>query len=33
MNIVSGALCTVIMILAIRGGWYFYIVYGLIEIA
>ncbi|HXP39901.1 MAG TPA: DUF6326 family protein [Candidatus Acidoferrales bacterium] len=33
VNIVSGAPCTVIMILAIRGGWHFYIVYGLIEIA
>jgi hypothetical protein len=32
VNIVSGALYTVIMILAIRGGWHFYIFYGLIEI-
>ena len=31
-NIVSGTLYTVIMILAIRGGWHFYIFYGLIEI-
>jgi hypothetical protein len=32
VNIVSGALYTVIMILATRGGWHFYIIYGLIEI-
>jgi hypothetical protein len=32
VNIVSGTLYTVIMILAIRGGWHFYIIYGLIEI-
>jgi hypothetical protein len=32
MNIVFGALYTVIMILAIRGEWHFYIAYGLIEI-
>ncbi|HEV2416536.1 MAG TPA: DUF6326 family protein [Terriglobia bacterium] len=33
MNIVFGAIYTAIMILAIRGGWHFYIVFGLIEIA
>jgi len=33
MNIVFGAVYTVIMILAIRGGWSFYIIFGLIEIA
>ena len=32
VNIVSGAIYTVIMIFAIRGGWHFYILYGLIEI-
>jgi|SRR5580692_3134485 len=32
VNIVSGTLYTVIMILAIRGGWHFYIFYGWIEI-
>ena len=33
MNIVFGTVYTVIMILAIRGGWHFYIFFGLIEIA
>jgi hypothetical protein len=33
VNIVFGTLYSVIMILAIRGGWHFYILYGLIEIA
>jgi hypothetical protein len=32
LNIVFGAVYSVIMILAIRGGWHFYILYGLIEI-
>jgi TRAP-type C4-dicarboxylate transport system permease small subunit len=32
VNIVSGAPCTVIMILAIRGGWHYYVLFGLIEI-
>ena len=32
LNIVFGALYTVIMILAIKGGWHFYVLYGLIEI-
>lgn len=32
MNIVFGAVYTVIMILVIRGGWHFYILFGLIEI-
>jgi Family of unknown function (DUF6326) len=32
MNIVFGAVYSVIMILAIRGGWHFYILFGLIEI-
>jgi hypothetical protein len=32
VNIVFGAGYTVVMILVIRGGWHFYIVYGLIEI-
>ncbi len=32
-NIVLGVIYTVIMILAIRGSWYFYIFFGLIEIA
>src|SRR4029077_2093121 len=31
-NIVFGAVYSVIMILVIRGGWHFYILYGLIEI-
>jgi hypothetical protein len=33
LNIVTGTLYTVIMVLAIRGEWHFYILYGLIEIA
>jgi hypothetical protein len=33
MNIVVGAVYSVIMILAIRGGWHFYILFGLIEVA
>ena len=32
VNIVFGAVYSVIMILAIRGGWHFYILFGLIEI-
>ena len=32
MNIVLGALYSVIMILVIRGGWHFYVLYGLIEV-
>jgi hypothetical protein len=32
VNIVFGVLYTVIMILAIRGSWHFYIFFGLIEI-
>jgi Family of unknown function (DUF6326) len=32
MNIVFGVLYSVIMILVIRGGWHFYIFFGLIEI-
>ena len=32
LNVVAGVLYTSIMILAIRGGWHFYILYGLIEI-
>jgi hypothetical protein len=31
-NIVFGAVYTLIMILAIRGGWHFYVFFGLIEI-
>jgi hypothetical protein len=33
VNVVAGTLYTAIMILAIRGGWHFYVVYGLIEIS
>jgi hypothetical protein len=33
MNIVFGVIYSAIMILAIRGGWHFYVVFGLIEIA
>lgn len=32
VNIVAGALYTAIMILASRGGWHFYVVFGLIEV-
>lgn len=32
VNIVFGAIYTAIMILAIRGGWHFYVAFGLIEI-
>jgi Family of unknown function (DUF6326) len=32
VNIVFGAVYSVIMILVIRGGWHFYILFGLIEI-
>ena len=32
VNIVSGAIYTAIMCLAIRGGWHFYIFFGVIEI-
>lgn len=31
VNIVFGATYTAIMILAMRGGWHFYVVFGLIE--
>ena len=33
VNMVVGAIYTIIMILAIRGGWHFYIAFGLIEVA
>jgi hypothetical protein len=33
LNIVFGAVYSVIMILAIQGGWHFYVLFGLIEIA
>ena len=33
MNIIFGTLYSVIMVLAMRGGWHFYAVYGTIEIA
>jgi len=32
MNIVFGAVYSVIMILVIRGGWHYYVLFGLIEI-
>ncbi len=32
LNIAFGALYTVVMVLAIRGAWHFYLLYGLIEI-
>ena len=32
MNIVFGVVYSVIMILVIRGGWHFYVLFGLIEI-
>jgi hypothetical protein len=32
LNIIFGAAYTLIMILAIKGGWHFYIFFGLIEI-
>lgn len=32
VNIVFGAIYTAIMILAIKGSWHFYVVFGLIEI-
>jgi hypothetical protein len=32
LNIIFGAIYTVIMILAIRGGWRFYVFFGLVEI-
>jgi hypothetical protein len=32
VNIVFGAIYSVIMIVVIRGGWHYYVVYGLIEI-
>jgi len=32
LNIIFGAVYSVIMILAIKGGWHFYILFGLIEI-
>jgi len=33
VNIVFGVIYSAIMVLAIRGGWYYYVLYGLIEIA
>jgi hypothetical protein len=33
VNIVFGAVYSLIMILAIQGGWHFYVLFGLIEIA
>ncbi len=33
LNIVLGAVYTVIMVLAIQGSWHFYVFFGLIEIA
>jgi hypothetical protein len=33
VNIAAGAIYTVIMILAIQGGWHFYVLFGLLEIA
>ena len=33
LNIVLGVLYTAIMVLAIKGAWHFYILYGVIEIA
>jgi uncharacterized protein DUF6326 len=32
VNLVLGAIYSVIMILVIRGGWHFYILYGLIKV-
>lgn len=32
VNIVFGAIYTAIMILVIRGGWHFYVVFGFIEV-
>lgn len=32
LNIIFGAAYTVIMVLAIQGGWHFYIFFGLVEI-
>jgi hypothetical protein len=33
MNVVFGALYTVIMVLVVRGGWHFYVMYGVVEMA
>jgi hypothetical protein len=33
MNIVFGAVYSVIMIVVIKGGWHYYVLFGLIEIA
>ena len=33
VNIAFGAIYSVIMILVIRGGWHYYVLYGLIEIS
>ena len=33
MNIVFGAVYSVIMMVVIRGGWHYYVLFGLIEIA
>ena len=32
MNIVFGALYSLIMMMVIRGGWHYYVLFGLIEI-
>jgi hypothetical protein len=32
MNIVLGAVYTVVMVLAVQGAWHFYVFYGLVEI-
>jgi hypothetical protein len=31
--VVFGALYTVIMVLVVRGGWHFYVMYGVVEMA
>jgi hypothetical protein len=33
LNIILGVVYTIIMVLAIQGSWYFYIFFGLVEIA
>jgi hypothetical protein len=33
MNVVLGVIYTVIMLLAVRGGWQFYVMYGVTEMA
>ena len=32
LNLIGGALYTLVMVAAIQGGWHFYVLYGLIEI-